>query len=330
MAERRASAVFPTVAPRRGHYESFYVRLVHPSEPLGAWIRYTVHKPPGGRARGSVWFVLFEAGSPPRASKVTLDEVSAPDGAYIAIGPSRFEPGRLTGEARTEQCDAAWDLRFEGAAPAFKHLPSDWMYRAKVPRTKTESPHPAATFDGRLTVDGREIPVDGWLGMMGHNWGAQHAERWVWMHGIGFEGHPDAWLDAAVGRIKAGPVTTPWIANGCLHLEGRDYRLGGLDRLRTTEIEAAPDHCEFMLSAGGIRVLGKLAAPREDFVGWVYADPDGGEHNTVNCSIARMDLTVDFTAEGRLVELHTDHGATYELGMRETDHGMPIQPFLDG
>jgi hypothetical protein len=26
----------------------------------------------------------------------------------------------------------------------------------------------------------------------------------------------------------------------------------------------------------------------------------------------------------------TDHGATYELGMRERDHGVPIAPFRDG
>jgi len=27
---------------------------------------------------------------------------------------------------------------------------------------------------------------------------------------------------------------------------------------------------------------------------------------------------------------HTPHGAAYELGMREKDHGMEIQPFSDG
>ena len=31
----------------------------------------------------------------------------------------------------------------------------------------------------------------------------------------------------------------------------------------------------------------------KDFVGWVYADPDGPEHNTVNCSIADLELTVE-------------------------------------
>ena len=30
------------------------------------------------------------------------------------------------------------------------------------------------------------------------------------------------------------------------------------------------------------------------------------------------------------IELATAHGAAYELGMRERDHGMAIQPFPDG
>ena len=60
--------------------------------------------------------------------------------------------------------------------------------------------------------------------MVGHNWGTQHAERWIWLHGTGFEGAEDAWLDAAIGRIKLGLVTTPWIANGTLFVDGQRHR----------------------------------------------------------------------------------------------------------
>jgi hypothetical protein len=74
-----------------------------------------------------------------------------------------------------------------------------------------------------------------------------------------------------------------------------------------------------------VRVRGSVAAPRKDFVGWVYADPDGSEHNTVNCSIADMRLQVEGSGE-----LVVAGAAAYELGMRERDHGMPIQPFGDG
>ena len=71
------------------------------------------------------------------------------------------------------------------------------------------------------------------------------------------------------------------------------------------------------------------SAPPERFVGWVYADPDGSEHHTVNCSIADMRLSVS-RGGGAASELAVPGGAAYELGMREHDHGIPIQPFPDG
>jgi hypothetical protein len=78
-----------------------------------------------------------------------------------------------------------------------------------------------------------------------------------------------------------------------------------------------------------MEVRGTVAAPRKDFVGWIYADPDGSEHNTVNCSVADMSLAVEREG-GPARELELRGGAAYELGMRETDHGMEIQPFPDG
>jgi hypothetical protein len=166
--------------------------------------------------------------------------------------------------------------------------------------------------------------------MAGHNWGAQHAERWVWLHGSTFEGHgQDTWLDVAIGRIKVGPWTTPWIANGVLSIAGDRQRIGGIERARATRVDEHPDHATFTLPGAGLTISGEVRAPRERFVGWIYADPDGSEHNTVNCSIAEMTLSVRREA-GSALELSTAYGAAYELGMRERDHGMPIQPYPDG
>ena len=55
-----ASARFPAVPAAAGHYESFYLKAAHPSQPRGLWLRYTVHKPPGAAATGSLWFTLFD------------------------------------------------------------------------------------------------------------------------------------------------------------------------------------------------------------------------------------------------------------------------------
>ena len=202
------------------------------------------------------------------------------------------------------------------------------MYTAPLPRTKLLSPSPAARFEGRISVDGRDITVDNWGGMIGHNWGAQHAERWIWLHGLAFDGATDGtWLDAAIGRIKLGPVTTPWVGNGALSLDGRRHALGGLGK--RAEIHETTTGCEFALPGEGIRLRGAVSAPQKDFVGWIYADPDGSEHHTVNCSVADMSLTVERDGAEPL-ELQVGGGAAYELGMRERDHGMEIQPFPDG
>jgi hypothetical protein len=216
--------------------------------------------------------------------------------------------------------DVAWQLVLEGAEEPLLHLPAAWLYRARLPRTKLLSPAPAARFSGSLTVGGRSIEVDGWRGMAGHNWGSQHAERWIWLHGLTEDVD---WLDVAIGRVRVGPITTPWVANGTLSIAGDRHVLR---RVKLTEYPAS---CTFTLSGRGVEVRGTVEAPPERFVGWVYADPDGSEHHAVNCSIADMRLRVS-RRSGASTELVVIGGAAYELGMRERDHGIAIQPFPDG
>jgi hypothetical protein len=319
-------ARFPQVAAKAGHYESFYLKACHPTAPLGVWIRYTVHKRPGHEPNGSLWFTLFDAEADgPYAVKVTLPAPVAGGGDWIRVGEARMREGRASGSAGD---DASWDLSFETSEPPLFHLPRAWMYGSGLTKTKLLSPAPAARFDGRVRAGGRELSLDGWRGMIGHNWGSQHAERWVWLHGLGFDGAGEGtWLDAAIGKVKVGPVTSPWIGNGALSLDGERLALGGPGR--KTDVHASPDRCDFVLSGKGVRVRGTVSAARKDFVGWVYADPDGSEHHTVNCSVAEMRLKVE--REGSPPrELVVPGGAAYELGMRERTHGIAIQPYPDG
>ena len=37
---------------------------------------------------------------------------------------------------------------------------------------------------------------------------------------------------------------------------------------------------------------GRVSSEPRNFVAWVYADPVGPEHNTLNCSISDLELTV--------------------------------------
>jgi hypothetical protein len=314
-------ARFTSLPAGAGHYESFYLKACHPEQALGVWIRYTVHVRPGVAPTGSLWFTLFDGSADgPVARKVTVPGPTAGGGAWIGVGEAVLGPDVARGAAE----DASWDLRFASDEAPLFHLPRDWMYTAKLPRTKLLSPAPAARFDGRVSVGDREVALDGWRGMVGHNWGAQHAERWIWLHGLTPEGD---WLDAALGRVKLGPVTTPWVASGAVSVGGERIALGGPGR--RTSVDESPTGARFELAGKGARLKGEVSAPRKDFVGWVYADPDGPEHHTVNCSVASMRLTVERSGRPP-ASLAVDGGAAYELGMRERDHGMTIQPYGDG
>ncbi len=315
------TAVFPTAPRRAGMYESFYLRAVSPQEPVGVWLRYTVDKRPGREATGSLWCTVFDARrGRPFMHKLTSERLNAPAEAWIAIGAARFGPDRAEGECG----GASWSLGWRSSEPELAHLPAAWMYRARLPRTKLSSPAPDATFQGTVELpDGRTLQVQDWRGMVGHNWGTEHAERWVWLHGVGFAEEDDAWLDVALGRIVLAGRMTPWVANGAMGLDGKRYRIGGLGR-RGLRVSERADGCELRLpGAKGLRIDARVEIPGESAAGWRYADPgapgaqDGtGEHEVLNCSVAAIELDVRLPGKPEPRRLTSAHGGAYELGMR--------------
>jgi hypothetical protein len=316
-------------------YESFYLRAVSPDDPVGIWIRHTVHKRPGRRPKGSVWCTVFdERLGPPFMHKLTTHTLSVPGGGWIDVNGSRLTPREAEGSCG----DARWSLAFSAAEAELRHLPWDWLYRARLARTKLTSPMPAARFEGILELDGRSpIELRGWRGMVGHNWGSEHAERWIWLHGLGFEEMPDAWIDVALGRVKVAGRTSPWVANGALSLEGRRYRLGGL-AARGLKVAEGPEGCLVRLPGEhGLAVQARVVVPPTTAAGWRYSDTHGAGadtvsdgHDVINCSVAELSLDVTAPGLGARRTLSTGHGGAYELGMRERDHGVPIAPFADG
>lgn len=326
--------MFPAVGEGAGMYESFYVRAVAGDTPEGVWLRYTVHKRKGQAPRGSVWCTVFgaEEGGGPWMGKETTGAVSAPGDAWIAVGESKMGDGYMEGGC----CGAGWRLGIQARAAELRHLPRGWMYGARLPRTKLTSPAPDAMFEGELSLpDGRRLDVDGWRGMVGHNWGAEHAERWVWLHGVGFGGDEQAWLDVAVGRVRVGGWLTPWVANGAVGLEGRRWRLGGVGRRGLRVRRADAEGCE--LELGGRRGVGvrvRVRAPRESRAGWVYADPDGKEHEVMNCSVASVEMDVEGLGRAKR-SLETSNGGAYELGRRKGEgaglerEGVKVAPYAE-
>lgn len=313
---------FPQIPVRAGHYESYFVKGHHPTEPLAFWLRHTVHQRPGETPTGSLWLTLFD-GDEVTAGKQTFEGVRAPRDGYIAIGPAVLSDHHGKGKLTSHTLDAGWSFTYEGTHDEQRHLPHAWMYERPLPRTKSGTPHPGVTFRGRVGP----CRVDGWRGLVSHNWGSQHAERWIWLHSA-LPG--DGWLELVLGRIKLGGVTTPWIANGALHLDGERTRLGGIDRTRATKVDEHPTRVRFVVTGDdGARVEAELAAPAHRFVCWRYADPDGPEHHSAHSSVADIRTEIRRNGHGTRV-FDLPMAASYELGMRETDHGLLVQPYDDG
>ena len=130
--------------------------------------------------------------------------------------------------------------------------------------------------------------------------------------------------------MKIGPVTTPWVASGALSIDGVRYRLGGIGRMRQTKIAETFTGCEFSLRGQDIAVDGRISAEPARFVGWVYADPSGPSHHVLHSSLGEITLRVTRPSKpSPPLELRS-RGATYELGLRPAEHGVPIQPHEDG
>ena len=328
----RTQARFPNVAADKGHYESFYIKASAPGGGRSIWLRHTTHQRPGEPLQGSLWLTAFDAGATgPIATKATLPaaEVSAPEGAFVRIGEAVLEPGRAAGSVGGEAPPASWDLTFTEESEPLRHLPYERMYEAKLPRTKLLSPYPYARFSGTVEIAGETVELDGWPGMVGHNWGAEHAERWTWIQASDLGGRGGDYFDVAAGRVKIGPFTTPWIANGRIVLDGEAYTLGGLGAIYGTEVSESAEGCTFTFPGKNVNVKGRVGAPLKDFVAWIYADPAGPEHNAINCSIADIELKVERPHE-KHARVEVAGAAAYELGTRDTDHGIPLQPFPDG
>jgi len=328
----RSRARFPDVPLDRPHYESFYIKASHPGGGLGLWLRHTVLKAPGERPRGALWLTLFDrASTGPVGLKASYphERVSAPEPSYIRIGEASLEPGVASGSLEAgSHGHARWALRFQEGPPAFHYLPRMWMYEGRLPRTKALSLYPAVAFSGTVSVGTRALELEAWPGMIGHNWGSEHAQRSSWLHATAFAEQPEARLDVVLARVRLGPVLTPWIANGCLWLDGRGHRLGGL-RPGAASFREGSFGASFELRGAGVALAGEVEAPAEQFAAWRYGHPDGGWHPTLNCSVADLRLRVRGGASAER-PLHARGTAAYEIQLAPgAQTTVPLQPFGD-
>jgi hypothetical protein len=308
-----------------GRYESWFVsaRDADPGRPARAlWIRHTRHRfTDAAESTGALWCTVFDpGGGGPAAVKQSVTRF---DDRTVA-GPDRFRGG-----ARARGRMAEWDLTVSGA-PELRHLAPGVLYRLPVPKTKLVAPVPDGEASGRVVVDGVVVDVVGWRATVGHNWGREHAEKWVWLHAAGFADEPEAWLELALARVRVGGALSPWIANGAVFVGGRRFRIGGLGHVPGVRVVAAPGRVEAIVPGKGIEVRVAADADLEQTVAFPYTGMQPDDTRCVlHAGLASVRLGVRRPGRSS-AELATVAGGAYELGARELDgHGVPLQPYPD-
>jgi len=250
---------------------------------------------------------------------VAVKQVFAAFPAGAAAGPRQFRGNAVMG-----QQTAHWDLTVSSPQPPLQPLRPALLQHAPLPRTKLEASVPDGWVTGTLAVDGRTVAVSGWRGTVGHNWGSEHADSWIWLHAE-FGTVPGGWLELVLARIRVGRARLPWTAMGALSLDGERIPLGGLGR--RPRVDAQPGRLAADIPSPGARLALTVTTSDDDAV-WVrYADPSGTARAVRHAPLAGVELTL--RRRGREATLSSSCGA-YEYGTSQPAGGITLQPLPEG
>lgn len=251
---------------REGLYESHYLTATDPAGGRALWLRHTaLHGKP------SVWVTWFDP--EPHQERVELDEPLS-----TTPWPS-CSLATMTGTSARGELGTGWDLTWEAEAPPLPYLPAAFLYDRPVPRSNGAAVVPHALVHGSYG----DTTLEGWHGVVGHNWGREHAERWLWFHAV----IPDGWVDLVVVRVRVGALLTPWTAGGGAFVGGRLRRTRPGRVLLEEQGDAV--HAQIPLRSGHLTVEARGGHWAE----WDYASPRGRGRQVRNCSVADATMTLE-------------------------------------
>lgn len=332
-APRYRPAGSATEGLARGHVESHFLKANSPDGQRAVWVKHTLLVPthPGAQPVAELWAIAFERGG---AHKHALKQTYPLAAAQLSSAPFSFAlpdatltQGGARGSLGARGTGLSWDLRYDASGAPFRPFRFERMYSGGFPRSKSLTPVPDTRVFGQFDVAGESWQLAGWRGAQGHNWGVSHAHAYAWVHCNALRRDEDdrelsqTWVELLSGRVRVGPVVTPWLSVGGLCLEGRLFRFDGARAILSRQIAVDTGSYAFSLSQAGATLRGELSAEPSHVAGLRYEDPDGQLLSCLNSKLASGKLTLSY--EGRTVLLHTSQAAL-EIGTRRTDHGIAL------
>ncbi|HEY1954719.1 MAG TPA: tocopherol cyclase family protein [Polyangiaceae bacterium] len=303
---------------RRGHVESWFLKINDPRGERALWVKATILSRLFGSAVAESWAIAFERGKPPFARKAT---VAFEDARFSRTAVDVELPTLLLSRerARGEHDGIAFDLALSDDAPPLLLYPRR-MYETPFPTTKLVSPMANLVARGSVRAFGETWNVEGWRGMLGHNWGRAHTFAYAWAHCNVWDEDVDLVFEGASGRVRLGPALLPLRTTVVVRLNGETHALNHVSEILRNDASLTFRRWRFSARGPTLSVRGELFAETEDMAGLHYENPDGTMTYCLNSKLASARLAL--APQGGLPIVVSSRAAALEIGTRERAHGV--------
>jgi hypothetical protein len=296
-----------------GHYEVWFLTVVHRATQTGFWLRYTLESPDPlhGAPYAELWFARCDGRDPGRTfgfhRRFPITELQAQHHPFALrisdaeLGPDRAS-GRISsvGQAGSQAGghSVRWDLQWHPAGRAHTLLPSglygSWM---NIAETLVLSPNHSIYVSGSIEVDGEVFDLQDAPAGQSHLWGRKHAYAWAWGRCNAFDheslprsaGNPDerierplprpsaTVLEALTVRMRRGPVVLP-LTLVSVYPDGLDGDEVAFKEFRDLPLTRADFRTgSYSLTARGLttQIEAQFFCTADDMLRTEYVDPDG-------------------------------------------------------
>ncbi|MFT3707865.1 MAG: hypothetical protein QM817_09430 [Archangium sp.] len=302
---------------QRGHVESYFLRLNHPSQQRAVWLKQTILAPLSGEAIAESWVIFFD-GQKVVAEKATVPWAQARyDDPQIETPSMKLAVG-AEGSARGEIAPVRFDFTWRSAESSrpLELFPYRLLRVGPFPRSKLNTPAPSIIASGAVHVAGEHVDITGWTGSQGHNWGREHSFEYAWGQAVFPE--QDAFLEGFTGRVRFAGRTTPRMSALIVRHAGRELRFDRIFDPWRQEQHVETDRWEIRLRSndGEAHLVMDSRDRGQACLG--YLNPDGAMSYCFNSKLASVALEVR-PSDGASFTLKSEHGGALEFLRREPD-----------
>lgn len=336
----RRGPELPPNAPRftgaSGHVESYFLRANDPSRPRALWLKATILAPRDAPPVAETWLIWFDgdrtfARKQTQPLRAEMFRATAA-GAEVRIGEWALtlgDAGAGSGRVPSSEGDASFDLRWSRPASPVAAPLSIYPWRAlregPFPKSKLLTPNPWLLFSGSVTVPSpsgeREVvPLDGWAGMAGHNWGREHAFEYAWGQCLfpAADGEPEAMVEGFSGRIRVAGRTSPRMSAAVVRRGAREFRFDRVFDFWRQEATLSPRRWTLRLAGPDAVMRLRMDATDRPLACLGYESPDRSMAYCFNSKLAEVLLEVHPRGEAPFT-CRSAHGGALELLRRERD-----------